>query len=313
MTGHRQAVLLCAEDDDLDLVALVHLGRLRGLDFEVRPGIEIDDAPLHGALDETPNALLVLVRSEHLSAERARSVKSTFGLARTDDQDLLAIRFEPKRVGECLETIARKLEQLGGAGDAESDAATGRLAKVGVPIDMELDVDIDLEEGSDAGAPAAIVELDVTVRASVTETDDVAPNTPAPVRLPTESTSIVAQRDRSVPIVAGVFGAVSLFASAGLWLAIAGTSDATTESEPADVAPAAAVIETAAEPVQVIEAAVPEPAPAPDDAWPPRENTPAVAATPLARTIEPEPTLAELVPDPALPKKRKGKHKRRKR
>ncbi len=292
-------MLLCAEDDDLDLVALVHLARLRGLDMEVRPGVESDDSALLGALDETPRALLVIVQSEHLGPERAREIESTFALARTDDQDLIAIRFERRHVGECLESIAKRLEELGCESDAVSttpDASTGRLAKVGLPIDME--VDVDLDEDPEPSAPRE--EFEVTVRADLATIQQAVD----PVRTHTLPVTAVAakSRRRRLPWAFGI-GASTALAAGVLWLGFGAGSGARS----AEVAPAA----VAAPEVEVIEVVAPEPEPARAEAWPPPDDAPKLAPTPLSNESVVAPDIDDIVVEPGQPQARKQKRRRR--
>ena len=108
------AVLLCAEDDDLELVELVHFGRQRDLEFEVVPGVEVDDDPMAQAVARNAEALFVVLRSEHLSRERALQLKHRFESLRKAGQHLLAIRLDPERTSDALDTIAARLKQLGG-------------------------------------------------------------------------------------------------------------------------------------------------------------------------------------------------------
>ena len=293
MAGYRQAVLLCAEDDDLDLVSLVHVGRQRGLALEVRPGVENDDGPLLSALDDTPRALLVLIRSENLSAERALAIKSTFTLARTDEQDLLAVMFDPERVEAALEMIATRLEQLGPDPSLPDvvispDAATSRLTPLGMPIDptADGDFDVDIDVSSSSSAPAA--EFDVTIRqtldldAAPPSSDPTEPSDPYDDLEPPPS-----PRARG-PLLVGVL-AIAGLAAAGIFGVMAMGDDEAPAAEPAP-APAA---------VQVIEA--PQPEPAPVEKWKSADAPPEVAPTPFAEAIEGE----------AEPTKKKRRRRRR--
>jgi hypothetical protein len=301
-------VLLCAEDDDLDLVALVHLGRLRGLDFEVRPGVEIDDAPLLGALDETPQALLVLVRSQHLPAARVQELDRTFRRARSDEQDLVAIRFERRRVGECLEAISKRLEQLGCVGDAElttPDASTGRLTRLGLPINVEADFDLDIDfDGPSGVVPHESAEFEVTVRASLSGLAGAEPTEAERVHRHTDLHPVATASPprRRMPLLLGV-GAGGLVVAGGLWLGLSGSSAEVDHT----VAPAAVPVQVE---VEVIEAVEPDPEPPADEAWPPVEESPTIAPTPMSDAVVLTPD-AEIVLE-ATPAKRR-KHKRRRR
>jgi hypothetical protein len=271
-------VLLCAEEDDLELVALVHLGRQRGLALEVRPGVEVGDGPLLCALDDTPRALLVLIRSDNLPAQRALALKSTFALARTDEQDLLAVRFDPARVEAALEVIARKLEQLGPdpalVDVVCADAATNRLTPVGMPIIVEADDDIEIDIDESSSAPVVdVTEYDVTIRQSIEHTG------PSWVEAPAYEEAIAIGRPRSRKrVLVGVLAFGGLAAAATFGAMAMGD-----ESAPrVEVAPAT--------PVEVIEAPVPDPAPA--EAWKPTGGPAEVAPTPLAEPIEGDPQAA---------------------
>jgi hypothetical protein len=306
MSAHRQAVLLCAEDDDLELVALVHLGRLRGLDLEVRPGVEIDDAPLLGALRETPQALLVLVRSPHLTAERSRELEATFERVRTPDQDLFAIRFERRLAGECLEAIAKQLERLGGVVEAEvsaPDASTGRLAKVGLPYAVEFDADFDVEIVEDAleiGRRTS-AEFDVTVRTTAVDFEGEGTAAEA-LHAHTQAVAAPPLR-RAAPLLLGVGAGGLVLALGALWHGVGSGAE-----RAADPAPGAGAVE-----VEVIEAAVPPPAA--DEPWPPQEETPSIAPTPMADeaiVFTPDADAVEIVLEPPPPKRaRKPRRGRR--
>lgn len=101
-------VLLCAEDDDLALVRWVHNARQRGLAPEVVSGVEHSDAPLFEALSDGGCLLFVLLRSEHMSAERMRQLKTGFAAHRRPEQRLVALRIEVA-VDVALDRIAAEL------------------------------------------------------------------------------------------------------------------------------------------------------------------------------------------------------------
>lgn len=105
-------VILCAEEDDLDLVELVHLGYQRGISFEVVPGVESSDAPLLETLDRVHRGLFILLRSENLDAERVLQVKARFEEHRGYNQHLLALRFDQSRAKEILAVVERRIEQI---------------------------------------------------------------------------------------------------------------------------------------------------------------------------------------------------------
>ncbi len=87
-------VLLCAEDDDLELVRWVDVARAQGLAPEVVTGIERDDEPLVDALSDGDRGLFVVLRSDNLDAARLREIKTLFARHRHPHQRLTAIRLE---------------------------------------------------------------------------------------------------------------------------------------------------------------------------------------------------------------------------
>lgn len=87
-------VLLCAEDDDLELVRWVDVARSRGLAPEVVTGIERDDEPLVEALGDASRGLFVVLRSDNLEGERLREIKQLFARHRKPHQRLTALRLE---------------------------------------------------------------------------------------------------------------------------------------------------------------------------------------------------------------------------
>jgi hypothetical protein len=107
------AVLLCAEDDDLELVELVHLGRQAGIELEVMPGVEADDGVLVESLTRCDASLFVVLRSYNLSSARALELKTVFETHRTDAQHLLALRLNQNRTDHALNIIERRLKQIG--------------------------------------------------------------------------------------------------------------------------------------------------------------------------------------------------------
>lgn len=112
--SETQAVLLCAEDDDLELVQIVHLARQAGLELEVVAGVEVDDGPLTFSQRVTARGLFVILRSDNLSQERARELKSTFERNKNEQQHLLALRLDPAHPSKAVDAIRRRLDQLDG-------------------------------------------------------------------------------------------------------------------------------------------------------------------------------------------------------
>lgn len=87
-------VLLCAEEDDLELVRWVDVARSRGLSPEVVTGVERDDEPLVEALGDASRGLFVVLRSDNLEGERLREIKQLFARHRKPHQRLTALRLE---------------------------------------------------------------------------------------------------------------------------------------------------------------------------------------------------------------------------
>lgn len=105
-------VLLCAEDDDLDLVTLVHAARGRGIEPEVVPGIEGCDDPLVQAIRQFKPALFVVFESPHLEQARALEALALFERGRSADQQMILTRLEPHAPEPVLEEICLQLERL---------------------------------------------------------------------------------------------------------------------------------------------------------------------------------------------------------
>lgn len=112
-------VLLCAEDDDLELVRWVHSARAQGLAPEVVAGIEHDDAPLVNALAQTEDALFVVLRSDNLGPERMRAIKGTFARHHRPGQRLVALRLD----GSPAAAIERIAVEIRGGLRARSEAS----------------------------------------------------------------------------------------------------------------------------------------------------------------------------------------------
>lgn len=102
-------VLLCAEDDDLDLISFVHTARQRGLEPEVVTGVDDDDGPLLEAIAINGAALFVALRSDNLDQGRTLALKRLFARHAKKKQKLLALRLEPARAQHVVQTIARRL------------------------------------------------------------------------------------------------------------------------------------------------------------------------------------------------------------
>jgi hypothetical protein len=112
-------VLLCAEDDDLELVRWVHAARNQGLQPEVVTGVERDDAPLLEAIEQTEDALFVVLRSENLGADRMRAIKATFARHHRPTQRLVALRLD----GTAEAAIERIAAEIHGGLRARSEAS----------------------------------------------------------------------------------------------------------------------------------------------------------------------------------------------
>ena len=105
-------VLLCAEEDDLELVSFVHLARQRGLEPEVVTGIDADDQPLLDALSSNEAALFVALRSENLDQPRTLALKRLFARHAKRNQKLLALKLEPSRSPHAVRIVTKRLRAM---------------------------------------------------------------------------------------------------------------------------------------------------------------------------------------------------------
>ncbi|MEM6292486.1 MAG: hypothetical protein AAGA54_14525 [Myxococcota bacterium] len=134
-------MFLCAEDDDLALAGVVHLGREAGLDIEVVTALEWDDGPFIDAIEACDRGLFAIVRSKNLPADRALQLKSTFALARIDGLEIVTLLLS-RSPEETLKPLFKKLERLDGWArpaaapepePAKPDASTGPYPRVESP------------------------------------------------------------------------------------------------------------------------------------------------------------------------------------
>jgi hypothetical protein len=135
-------VLLCAEDDDLDLVSFVHTARQRGLEPEVVTGVDENDRPLLEALAQNGAALFVALRSENLDQGRTLELKRLFARHAKNQQKLLALRLEPERAKHLVQTIARRLRSMAVApppGPRGSKSTAPRLKANAEAVDARWD------------------------------------------------------------------------------------------------------------------------------------------------------------------------------
>jgi hypothetical protein len=102
-------VLLCAEDDDLELVSWVHNARKHGITPEVVIGVERDDEPLIEALSDPDSRLFVVLRSANLELARVHELKAVFARHRQKGQELLALRLQPEEAEDAIVKIAAKI------------------------------------------------------------------------------------------------------------------------------------------------------------------------------------------------------------
>jgi hypothetical protein len=102
-------VLLCAEDDDLELVSWVHNARKHGITPEVVIGVERDDEPLIEALSDPDSRLFVVLRSANLELARVHELKAVFARHRQRGQELLALRLQPEEAEDAIVKIAAKI------------------------------------------------------------------------------------------------------------------------------------------------------------------------------------------------------------
>ncbi|HWB78501.1 MAG TPA: hypothetical protein VG755_26235 [Nannocystaceae bacterium] len=125
--GSAAVVLLCAEEDDLELVRWVHAARGQGLAPEVVTGIEHDDRPMLEALRQTEEALFVVLRSDNLSSDRMREIKAAFAQHHGSKQRLVALRLDATAEA-AVERIAKQL--AGGLGSRSENSLTLALEDV---------------------------------------------------------------------------------------------------------------------------------------------------------------------------------------
>lgn len=125
--GSAAVVLLCAEEDDLELVRWVHAARGQGLAPEVVTGIEHDDRPMLEALRQTEEALFVVLRSDNLSADRMRELKAAFAQHHGAKQRLVALRLDATAEA-AVERIAKQI--AGGLGARSENSLTLALEDV---------------------------------------------------------------------------------------------------------------------------------------------------------------------------------------
>jgi len=109
-----QVVLLCAEEDDLELVELVHLGRLHGLELQVVCGVEDLDDPYIDAMEHTERVLFVMFLSDHLSQPRALELDALFERYRKPGQHMMALPLKLSDPQSTLLMIERRLAELSG-------------------------------------------------------------------------------------------------------------------------------------------------------------------------------------------------------
>lgn len=110
-TSSTPLVFLCAEDDDLDLVALVHAARTHGLESEVVPGIERCDDPLVQAFRTFKHSLFVVFVSPHLPHARALEAQALFDRGRAPTQRLMLTPLDPSSPRAVLQRIRERLER----------------------------------------------------------------------------------------------------------------------------------------------------------------------------------------------------------
>lgn len=120
-----QVVLLCAEDDDLELVRLVHLARQRGIELQVIPGVESRNEPFYQAFQKVKHGLFVVLRSDNLDHERALHIDFVFERMRLPTQVLMTQRLssDPDGAAVLLGAIDCRFMQLKGTDMASWFAA----------------------------------------------------------------------------------------------------------------------------------------------------------------------------------------------
>jgi hypothetical protein len=154
--GSAAVVLLCAEDDDLELVRWVHAARQQGLAPEVVTGIERDDGPLLEALQLTTDALFVVLRSDNLGADRMRAIKACFALHHGPAQKLVALRLD----GTAEAAVERIAKQIVGGVRSRSESSL-LLAIEGVAPALERVIAVPASPASSrSSTPSHGIDLD---------------------------------------------------------------------------------------------------------------------------------------------------------
>lgn len=101
-------VVLCAEDDDLELVALAHGARQRGIEVEVHAGLDCEPERVIATAKRARASLLVVFHSEHVCLQRALEAKNKL---QTQSGGVRVVVFEldPSRFGSHLGLFERHL------------------------------------------------------------------------------------------------------------------------------------------------------------------------------------------------------------
>lgn len=159
---------MCTEEDDLDLVDLVHQARGRGLAIEIVTGIEDDDQAMLDVLDRTGARLFVLMHSDNLAAARALELEDAFEQIHRPGQKLVCLPLDPTRHGAAIDTMLHQINQIAADAFAALEAGVstsgGKVIVHGPHRRVSPDA-ITLSETASLGrrSRARTPELDVTV------------------------------------------------------------------------------------------------------------------------------------------------------
>jgi len=109
-----QLVLLCADEDDLELVSLVHHARERGIELQVVPGVESYDDAMVQAFRRFKHALFILLASPHLPQSRTFEGMQMFELGRQPGQHIAVCQLRPDEPEVMLAAIEQQFRAIAG-------------------------------------------------------------------------------------------------------------------------------------------------------------------------------------------------------
>lgn len=101
-------VFLCSEDDDLELVSLVHRAREERIGAEVLPGVDHDAGAILDELDGLERDACVLFCGKGFTPAEALGFRHEFQ-ARYPNEELLVLELDTSRTNQLVEAIVRRL------------------------------------------------------------------------------------------------------------------------------------------------------------------------------------------------------------